>query len=287
MKHVYLLMLVAVSNFAVPIANANTVTLATWNMEHLADDNDQGCQPRDDNDYHALKQYASKVNADIFALQEVESEVALGRVFPSSDYALVVTSRKSSSYPCRKGVNLSTAQRVGFAIKKQLLKEVTVSIEEVEQIGLSGNLRYGLALSFEGFNTSILNVHLKSGCFNQSLDSSKACRSLAKQIPQLASWTSNQAFEKKNFMIVGDFNRQLNSDPKFKSLISPLAPLKNAMEGLDSCHPKYKAPIDHVLYSANLDVSPARVYDFGDEDGQAKYADMLSDHCPIKVTVRL
>ena len=59
---------------------AATLTLASWNMEHLAERNDSGCRPRTDADYAAMRAYADALAADVIALQEVESKAAAERV---------------------------------------------------------------------------------------------------------------------------------------------------------------------------------------------------------------
>ena len=64
-----------------PDAPAATLTLASWNMEHLAEHNGTGCRPRTDADYAAMRAYADALQADVIAFQEVESRAAAERVF--------------------------------------------------------------------------------------------------------------------------------------------------------------------------------------------------------------
>ena len=64
-----------------PGAPAATLTLASWNMEHLAERNGTGCRPRTDADYAAMRTYAEALQADVIAFQEVESRAAAQRVF--------------------------------------------------------------------------------------------------------------------------------------------------------------------------------------------------------------
>lgn len=60
----------------------STVTIATWNVEHLAEINGTGCRPRADQDYQDLRDHVSRLGADVIALQEVENEQAPLGSFP-------------------------------------------------------------------------------------------------------------------------------------------------------------------------------------------------------------
>ncbi|WP_051334492.1 hypothetical protein [Bradyrhizobium sp. Ai1a-2] len=44
--------------------DANALKLASWNMEHLADGDGEGCRPRQAADYLALRQHADRLGAD-------------------------------------------------------------------------------------------------------------------------------------------------------------------------------------------------------------------------------
>ena len=107
---------------AVPVQESKTaqLKLVSWNIEHLADDIGKGCKPRSEADYAKLASYAKTLNADIVALQEVQSENALKRVFPDTDWQYVVSTRPDNqSYECR-GTDglLSTPQRTAIVIRK-------------------------------------------------------------------------------------------------------------------------------------------------------------------------
>jgi endonuclease/exonuclease/phosphatase family metal-dependent hydrolase len=72
---------------AVP-AWADPIKIATWNLEHLAERNGEGCRPRTDADYETLRRYADRLDADIVAFQEVESASAAARVFDPNKYTI-------------------------------------------------------------------------------------------------------------------------------------------------------------------------------------------------------
>ena len=57
-----------------------------WNMEHLAENVGEGCVPRQESDYTELRNFARTLDADVFALQEVESLKAVAKVFPEKDW---------------------------------------------------------------------------------------------------------------------------------------------------------------------------------------------------------
>lgn len=265
-----------------------TLSIATWNMEHLAFKAGAGCEPRSDGDYVKLSGYAHKVDADIFALQEVENQAALERVFPRSEYTLVVSQRADKPYPCRGASNQSTPQRVAYAVRNEVISKYNLSFAAVPEIGLNGSLRYGLELVFPQHKLAILNVHLKSGCFDSPLDSSKTCRRLARQLPEVGKWSTSSIGKGNRVMILGDFNRRLTkTNDNFITYLSPSKPLNNSMKDKRGCHPKYRDSIDHILYTDDLSVSAAKVFDYGNEDGTAQLRDMLSDHCPIMSTFTL
>ena len=64
--------------------------IVTWNVEHLAFPMDRGCKPRKNSDIKAMRHYAEKIDADIVALQEVESEQAVRQIFPESEWQISV-----------------------------------------------------------------------------------------------------------------------------------------------------------------------------------------------------
>lgn len=58
-----------------------SLKVATWNIEHLAEKDGEGCRPRTEADYALLRRHADALNADVIAFQEVQSEAAARRVF--------------------------------------------------------------------------------------------------------------------------------------------------------------------------------------------------------------
>ena len=73
----------ATSAPANPSAPSKPLKLASWNLEFLAARNGEGCNPRDDSDYAAMRRIVDDLDADVIAFQEAENETAAARVLSS------------------------------------------------------------------------------------------------------------------------------------------------------------------------------------------------------------
>lgn len=181
--------------FSAPLS-AETLKVATWNIEHLRAAPGEGSNPRTAEDYERLSRYADALNADIVALQEVEGEAAAARVFDPDEYDFFFSGR---NHP----------QRTGFAVRKGL----TVSQNaDYDDLNVTGGLRHGtdITLSVDSLELRFLSVHLKSGCFADALETDRdACRKLSDQVPVLERWI-NRAGESGPFIIMGDLNRRFD-----------------------------------------------------------------------------
>ena len=290
------MMAIALSANSIEIKPRSELTVVTWNIEHLAEDNLAGCKPRTAVNYEQLKRYALSLNADIVALQEVESIQAVSRIFPTNKWQIVLSDRPhSEAYVCRGSERTSTQQKVAFAVKNSL--EVT-NVEHLKALSESRDgLRQGLKLTIHDGKKKVhlLNVHLKSGCFVEDyLKSDKeACIVLAKQIKYLDTFLESTQLEQENWLILGDFNHHLNKpNNRFRQdlLHSPGLYNKNAKQsdnltnltdGMISCHPKYSIPIDHILVSkamrSNMTSKSVKFNYFDNMEIDA----MLSDHCAL------
>ena len=267
------------------------VRVATWNVEHLAYPANLGCKPRTSKDLVALKDYVTELDADIVALQEVASEQAAGLIFPKEEWQIVMSARADSeSYTCRESGRTSTQQKVAFAVRKGI--EI-VKTESFDALGLDApGLRYGLVIDV---NTDkgpmrLMSVHLKSGCFvdDYTKADSDACHKLSQQVPLLKRWIAEQQSANTPFVILGDFNHRLsapyNRMTRELGLIQATPSQVNlATMPLISCHPRYPAPIDHIVYAnLNAQVSNLQAHYFEDMSEEA----MLSDHCAVSVTLK-
>jgi endonuclease/exonuclease/phosphatase family metal-dependent hydrolase len=270
------------------------VKLATWNVEHLAYPFDTGCKPRTEQQVQQLKVYAESLDVDIIALQEVASVQAISLLFPPDKWQIFISPRENSeAYECRGSGNTSTQQKVAFAVRKPLQVN---AVTPVAELGLnSAGLRFGLALevSSELGTLSLLNVHLKSGCFVDNLRRSdrESCQTLTKQAPVLDQWIDHKERQGKQYAVLGDFNHRLTAP--YNQLLRELSSdkqggkrsLVNTGAQLIGCHPYYPAPIDHI-FIGNFDLNKityqTKIEAFQNMEVEA----MLSDHCAVTASLK-
>lgn len=282
------------------------LTIATWNLEHLAEKNGEGCRPRQNADYQLLQSYADRLldekngyKVDIIALQEVQNEAAVKRVFPPSKWNIVLSSRPSSTQPrkCRENPNNTlTTQLVGFAIRKDIVFEKKKDLEALD-LGNLG-LRRGVYIVVKDSPQPLhlLAVHLKSGCFSDSLSAppsnNSTCQELASQLPILETWIDQRVEKGERFAIAGDFNRRVNlPGDEFWREIDDSEPdigadLEAVTEGrLSNCN-RYKDYIDHIVLEKGVEraVSERSFFQLVYKEAEPEHP---SDHCPIGVTIDL
>jgi endonuclease/exonuclease/phosphatase family metal-dependent hydrolase len=265
------------------------LVLASFNMEHLAERDGEGCRPRGEADYAALRDYVGRVGADVFALQEVESVEAAQRVFTPDAWVVVVETRTGSgrSAECRGMAGRTlTDQRTGFAVRRGLAFE---RLADVTALQLNDpDLRSGVDLVLRpdsGPELRLLSVHLKSGC--SAGQAQPACPIFFEQAPQLEAWIDARAREPRPFVVLGDFNRRLAlpDDPVWTDWDDgdpAEADLTLAAGGQRArCNPRYPDFIDHIVLDRRASQRQERFEETVFE-GPA-----LSDHCAISVRLRL
>lgn len=270
-----------------PSMDQGPLRLAAWNMEHLSEANGTGCRPRTDADYEALRAYAEALNADVIAVQEVESKAAVERVFDPSRYVVVVEDRVSSGRggACRGEDGLTIRdQRTGFAIRKGLAFDRQADFVAL-QLG-NADLRSGVDIVVRpqgGEPLRLLSVHLKSGC--SSGHRNEACPVLMQQVPVMEDWIDRRATEGVRFAILGDFNRRLAQADDivwadWDDAQPANADLSLAGGGTGTrCNPRYSDFIDHIVLDRR-----ATADQLGFEE-RTYGSQALSDHCPVTVTL--
>ena len=266
-----------------------TIRLATWNMEHLAETNGSGCRPRTDTDYAAMRAYVADLNADVIAVQEVESKAAAERVFDPAIYTVVVEERVGTDRGgfCRGNEGLTiNAQRTGFAIRKGLPFDRLPDFTAV-QVG-NPDLRSGVDLIVRprgGEPIRLLSVHLKSGC--SSGDRNEACPVLFQQVPVIEQWIDERASEGVRFAVMGDFNRRLsmpadNVWADWDDASPPNADLALASGGESArCNPRYRDFIDFIVLDRRA-ATDLRGFEEKTFEGEG-----LSDHCAVSARLSL
>ncbi|KTG21289.1 hypothetical protein AUR67_06805 [Pseudoalteromonas sp. XI10] len=268
------------------LANAKSLRVASWNTEHLAAHNGAGCKARDTESYTQMRQYAQSLDADIIALQEVGSLAAVERVFPASQWQIIMSSRTDSpSYTCRENKLASTQQKVAFVVKKSILIKGVNHLTEFADAKVGAREAIHLQIDHEGKNINLLNVHLKSGCFveNYKTSTKSSCVVFKQQAEYLQTYLYKQNLAKDYWLVLGDFNHHLaKEENRFRqdllSLSTSQQNLNIATDNLQSCHPKYPDPIDHMVLSKPLEqaLTPSSVH-FHHYDSPL----MLSDHCAL------
>lgn len=214
---------------------AAELSLATWNLEHLAVRDGAGCRPRDWRDYAQLRRVAERLDADVVALQEVESAEAVARVFDRDAYDIIVSPREAVPRDGCRGMSGQARMpiRTAFVVRRAALARLGLAWEErpaFVAIGLEG-LRWGTWMAigpvFErdaGATDSaqapleLLSLHLKSGCHYGALgpDSGprrlrrRQCEQLRRQRGILEEWVESKVRSGRPFVLAGDFNRQLD-----------------------------------------------------------------------------
>lgn len=203
-------------------AGEPALLLGTWNLEHLAERTGDGCKPRTDADYARLRHHAERIGADVVALQEVENPAAVARVFDPDVYAIEISRRPHRDLgACRRRPRQArTMQRTGFAINRARLSGLGLiykRLPDFSHIGSEGR-RWAthILLTSRDRHTEplhLLSVHLKSGCAYGRLDgrvNRGQCRVLIRQRGILEEWIDSRAGADERFLILGDFNRQLD-----------------------------------------------------------------------------
>lgn len=267
--------------------------IASWNLEHLAEAEGEGCRPRTEADYAELRRHAQALGADVIAFQEVENEAAARRVFPDGEWRVEMEERVDGGGGGCRGLPGKTLhdQRVGFAIRRTV--PYTRNPDHVA-LGLGNRgLRNGVDVTL---NTPepvrLLAVHLKSGCNSGRAPTDRDCDTLFAQVPVLERWVDARAAERVPFAVLGDWNRRLigRGDAMWAELDDG-EPAEADLElagGTDSrpkCKQRYREFIDFVVLSrtaaARAVPGSFAEYTYGIPEEQHP-----SDHCPVSVAVR-
>lgn len=285
--------LLAACTPAAPVAPARepaSLKIATWNLEHLAERNGEGCRPRSDADYAELRRHADALAADIVAIEEVESRAAAERVFDPRRYDVIVSNRPQSlrGGTCydRPGQKIGH-QDVGFAIRKGI--RWTRNPDYAALALGNPDLRWGVDVTVDaGAPLRLLAVHLKSGCSAGRSQADADCTVLFDQLPVLERWIDARAAAGERFAVLGDWNRRLaQPDDAFLKEIDdhdPKGAELDIVAGTRSAHCKARYPdfIDHIVTgtsaTAGIIGGSFEEYRYG-----APEAAHPSDHCPVSV----
>jgi len=278
----------------VPAPADRPLKVATWNLEHLAENDGTGCRPRSETDYAELRRQADLLNADVIAIEEVESKAAAERVFVPSRYDVVMSARPVSgrSGACygQSGQSIRH-QAVGFAIRKGVNWS---SNGDVSALGLGNpDLRWGVDITIKGARPlRLLALHLKSGCNSGRAPSDDDCPVLFNQLPVLESWIDERAQAGEAYAVLGDWNRRIASrGDAFFGEIDDSEPAGAdltiaAGDRPATCKARYREFIDHIVTGdkATAMIVPGSFeeYTYGLPEDRHP-----SDHCPVSVRFAL
>jgi endonuclease/exonuclease/phosphatase family metal-dependent hydrolase len=264
---------------------ARELKVATWNLEWLTERPagdpalPEDVKPRRPGDFDRLRDYAAKLDADVVAIQEVDSRPAAARVLPPDRYSIHLT-------------HDHVLQRVGIAVRRGLSYDVEPDVTALE-LAPGDRLRSGadIALHLPAGTLRILAVHLKTGCADSRLTrrGRPACTELRAQVAPLQAWIAARRQEGVPFLIMGDFNRHMEGKDQLWAALAQAAPLLRATEGRSSPCWGGESFIDHIIAGGAarswVQADTLRVLVFH-ETGE-DWKDRLSDHCPVSVRLNL
>jgi endonuclease/exonuclease/phosphatase family metal-dependent hydrolase len=264
-------------------AAAAELKLTTWNLEWLTDRQEgdrelpPDAHPKKSEDIDRLRGYATELNADVIAIQEVDGAAVAARIFTKDKYSIHMS---------RDHV----LQRVGLVVRRGI--HYTVN-PDVIGLNIDHHLRSGvdITLDLQPSPLRIIAVHLKTGCFDQPIDGSKRknCEELQQQVAPLADWITARRAEGVAFAVIGDFNRHMNAHDQFLAALNQAAPLLRADDGHTSPCWGGEEFIDHIILGGAardwLQADSLRVLTYRETGDEWK--ERLSDHCPVSVRLHV
>ena len=263
---------------AAPVSQAADLKIATWNLNWLTAR--EGGLPADvkirqPEDFDQLHTYATELDADVIAIQEVDNAETAERLFLHDQYSIQMSRDR-------------VRQRVGIAVRRGIPYDVFPDVTALA-LDPAAHLRGGvdIALRLPAGPLRILAIHLKQGCNYATFGKNPrmVCTTLMAQYDVMTQWIAARRDEGAAFLVLGDFNRDMDKLDPFVTKIQSVVPLTRATEGYTSPCWGHESFIDHILLGgpARDWVKPNsfRVLTYRETDPAWK--ERLSDHCPISI----
>ena len=259
-----------------PTTGPAALRLATWNVSRL-DVEGQGDNPRTAADLALLATYATRLQADVVALQEVRGVTGTQILFPAPDWTAECENRNSSQNVC---VVLREAS--GWSMTRN--PDLTAL-----DVGNS-SLRQGLDLTLSRTGHAplrILALHLKFGCLSGETDAD--CGVYFEQIAIVESWIDARVAAGEAFAVLGDFNRFMTASDSAWLELDDNDPVgadltRSIPQGTPTpCWSEvFTEFLDHIVLDPSsagwMQSSNQLVYDETNFDVDSE---RLSDHCPV------
>ncbi|WP_159347679.1 endonuclease/exonuclease/phosphatase family protein [Roseomonas harenae] len=272
-------LLLALLLLATPAAAAE-LKLATWNLAWLttrpAGDRDlpRDLRTRSSDDLDRLRGYATRLAADVIALQEVDGPEAAALILDPAQWRFF--------FPDEQDV-----QRSGIAVRRSLPARQNPDLAALDlRAGARFSLRRGVDVTVgEGPSAlRLLSLHLNAGC-REPDDRGRECESIGRQAEIIAGWIEARREAGEAFAIAGDFNRRFDRDPAILPALERAAPLTRATAGRSNPCWGGRPFIDHILLGGRardwMVPDSLRVLVYAER--QPEWRNRLSDHCPISV----
>lgn len=213
------------------------IRIASWNIGNLHATLDEplreGAPARNADDIRRLDKIRKAIDADVFALQEVNGPVAARLIFPALEYELCVSSRYIADMqrgwysPRVPGWDERRTDRIYtiIAIRRRAFRLIEcqyyphMSVFDYDEEGIAREARRGVSvrLVWGRNDLTLINVHLKSGCHGKAIapvDGENAdpdCSTHERHVNALEAWADSHIQQGRALAIVGDFNRRLNA----------------------------------------------------------------------------
>jgi endonuclease/exonuclease/phosphatase family metal-dependent hydrolase len=259
-------------------SRAAELKFATWNLNWLTS-RETGLpadvKPRQPEDFDRLRAYALELNADVIAIQEVDNAETARRVFPPETWSIHMS-------------HDHVRQRVGIVVRRGLHYDVNPDVTAIALDPIA-HLRSGVDVTLNPPSgpLRVLAVHLKQGCQYLAFGNAPhiTCVTLMAQFNVVAQWIAARRDEGVPFLVMGDFNRDLDKQDPFIRMIHGAAPVTRATEGFNSPCWGHESFIDHILIGgpARDWVKPNSMRVLTYRETGPEWKERLSDHCPVSV----